>query len=784
MFIAILKPENIFIAQPRRVDVSFTAKVLDFGIAKWVQEIQSSGKNSQIIGSPLWMAPEQLEPGTIIGPATDVWALGLIFFYVFTGKSYWVAANAESSSVTAVLLEVAVHPMPPPSERAAELGCREGCIPPGFDEWFARACARAAGSRFQDGEEAMASLVAVLGAVTVPGVERNTPILHTIAAPRSDIKSVSGDLASALAGIGGGDTDDAEMALRLAKVFELSDAEHERAVEAYQRVLSLQPESADALRGLASLYRKHERWTELCATLSALAELPTTDAEEAVRCLAEVATIRDDELGDARGAEDTLARAVELSPSSPATHEAYAHFLVRAGRTEEAVAGLIEAAEAGALEAPARGPLLMRAAELAQAVPELAEQAVRALEAAVALTPDAVEPRARLAAVRAERGDDPDSAMDGWRRVLRADLKHSRAWEELFALHRDRGELDAAWCVADTAIGVLGEDNVDEPTRDFHTEHYFEATSTRPERLDEEAFWRLAHPDLLPQVSRSFAVLVPSLSAACPTPEESGLSVAELVDPSTSSRKLLRAAMPLYRVLLPAGACLDVPSMPSLYFREGEPIGLRHVASRPPASVAGETTQSSWGEAELGYLCASHMAFYRPELHARVLLATPEEREATWGRIVSGEGLDPEMTRRMARVSPDAPGAVELDRWVHGAESHREPRGAPLRPRPRSRPPGVDRGGRPAGRPERIGAPARPGPLRDLAPVLRAPRPPSGRARHGMSGRPDNTLHRGSDGGPWCPHPVDPFVRPLHRHCSATMLPQPVISSPPAHEGP
>jgi phage tail sheath gpL-like len=93
-----LKPANIFLAQPRRTDVPFTVKILDFGIAKWAQDARFRAANSEVIGSPYWMAPEQLQAGAEISPATDVWALGLIAFWALTGRLYWVTGNTETAT--------------------------------------------------------------------------------------------------------------------------------------------------------------------------------------------------------------------------------------------------------------------------------------------------------------------------------------------------------------------------------------------------------------------------------------------------------------------------------------------------------------------------------------------------------------------------------------------------------------------------------------------------------------------------------------------------------------
>jgi serine/threonine protein kinase len=114
-----LKPENLFLAEARRAGVAFTVKVLDFGIAKITQEATTKG--TQAMGSPIWMAPEQSSRSPVT-PATDVWALGLIAFYLLTGKYFWRAAQRDDATVMELMREVLFEPVLPASARAAELG--------------------------------------------------------------------------------------------------------------------------------------------------------------------------------------------------------------------------------------------------------------------------------------------------------------------------------------------------------------------------------------------------------------------------------------------------------------------------------------------------------------------------------------------------------------------------------------------------------------------------------------------------------------------------------------
>lgn len=154
-----LKPENVFLATARHVGVPFTVKLLDFGIAKVVQETKHDVTDA--VGTPTWMSPEQTEAGRSITPASDVWALGLIAFRLLTGVKYWKAAQGEDVSPMAILREVVFEPMEPASVRARSLGSSVA-LSPEFDGWFARCLSREAGRRFQHATAALAALEPIL----------------------------------------------------------------------------------------------------------------------------------------------------------------------------------------------------------------------------------------------------------------------------------------------------------------------------------------------------------------------------------------------------------------------------------------------------------------------------------------------------------------------------------------------------------------------------------------------------------------------------------------------
>ena len=174
-----LKPENLFVTKSKRVGSQVTLKVLDFGIAKLVDEARSS--RTAAVGTPLWMAPEQTEASTAVAPATDVWAIGLIAFWLFTGRVYWRGGNVHDPSVATLLREVVLDPIGSASQRAAEFGVADR-LPRGFDAWFARCVERNPGLRYADATQtfnAMDAILANTAAPTVVNMQGSAPTMQS-----------------------------------------------------------------------------------------------------------------------------------------------------------------------------------------------------------------------------------------------------------------------------------------------------------------------------------------------------------------------------------------------------------------------------------------------------------------------------------------------------------------------------------------------------------------------------------------------------------------------------
>ncbi|MEZ4315838.1 MAG: protein kinase [Polyangiaceae bacterium] len=80
-----LKPANLFVT--KRADGSPVVKVIDFGISKVVEpegEVEMT-KTDVMMGSPVYMAPEQMISARDVDVRADVWSLGVILFYLVMG---------------------------------------------------------------------------------------------------------------------------------------------------------------------------------------------------------------------------------------------------------------------------------------------------------------------------------------------------------------------------------------------------------------------------------------------------------------------------------------------------------------------------------------------------------------------------------------------------------------------------------------------------------------------------------------------------------------------------
>ena len=129
-----LKPMNVMLVDGTRSRV----KLLDFGIARYVGHAGVLTNTGMVVGTPGYMAPEQVRGETSLGPRTDVFALGCVLYRCLTGTSAFGGGQS-----LAVLAKILVEDVLPPSSIAPE-------VPSALDDLVLRMLAKSPHGRPED----------------------------------------------------------------------------------------------------------------------------------------------------------------------------------------------------------------------------------------------------------------------------------------------------------------------------------------------------------------------------------------------------------------------------------------------------------------------------------------------------------------------------------------------------------------------------------------------------------------------------------------------------------
>jgi serine/threonine-protein kinase len=202
-----LKPANLFCI--RRADGRLSIKVLDFGISKMNGvgtggpasstggRDQSMTRTTAIMGSPLYMSPEQMQSSKRVDARSDIWALGVILFELMTGRPPF-----EAEVVTELVIKIA-------TQQPAAMRMYRPDTPGALEQVVMRCLEKEADGRYRNvGELAVAlepfapkrsraSVERILGTMEAAGLSlAPPPLAQTPAMAVSEVRAGAGTVAA------------------------------------------------------------------------------------------------------------------------------------------------------------------------------------------------------------------------------------------------------------------------------------------------------------------------------------------------------------------------------------------------------------------------------------------------------------------------------------------------------------------------------------------------------------------------------------------------------------
>jgi len=138
-----VKPANLMICDRGRIPD--TVKVLDFGLVKVTDEPEAGldlTHANAIVGTPQYLAPEAITDASAVGPASDVYALGGVAFFLVTGRHVFTGRS---------VVEVCAQHLNAPAPRPSEVLGRP--VDPDYEALVAHCLEKDPGARPRDGAE-------------------------------------------------------------------------------------------------------------------------------------------------------------------------------------------------------------------------------------------------------------------------------------------------------------------------------------------------------------------------------------------------------------------------------------------------------------------------------------------------------------------------------------------------------------------------------------------------------------------------------------------------------
>jgi serine/threonine protein kinase len=130
-----VKPSNILL------DASNTPYLTDFGLARMMQAGQSTLSQDMLVGTPHYMSPEQAKGNQELGPGTDIYSLGVMYYEVAVGRLPF-----SGDTPYAIVHDHIYTPLPLPSQVNPS-------VSPAVEQVLLKALAKEPADRYQSAAE-------------------------------------------------------------------------------------------------------------------------------------------------------------------------------------------------------------------------------------------------------------------------------------------------------------------------------------------------------------------------------------------------------------------------------------------------------------------------------------------------------------------------------------------------------------------------------------------------------------------------------------------------------
>ncbi len=408
----------------------------------------------------------------------------------------------------------------------------------------------------------------------------------------------------------------------IGEIWRDQDKNPQKAIEAYEEALDLEPNSHPLLHTLLALYQQVENWPKMIDTIQAIADLEQDPIRKS-KFIYTMAQIYRDKENDLDRAVELFNSALDLNPQFLEAFERINKILTSKKEWKELERAfrkmLKRLAGANVENADLAFNLWHSLGIIYRDRLHDMNSAIEAFKMATRYKPDEAVERQILAELF-EATDQMEPAIGEHLIVLQKDPMRVDPYRSLYKLYMKMHEFDRAWCMC-AALAFLHK--ADEEEQRFFEDYRPRGMIQVKSRLDNELWVKnLFHKDENLYIGKIFEMITPAAIVAKTNQLRASRQLPVLdkrfkQDPATST-------VTFAKTFGWAAQVLAVPT-PELYVRNDVPGALVAVPAAPPASVAGQTVLTGFTPQELTFIVGKHLSSYRGEHYIRNLFPTLNE---------------------------------------------------------------------------------------------------------------------------------------------------------------